>query len=163
MIICLIPVPLVLWRDERSDHNHCRIQAIIGLAVARFANSVFDFSGIVLDVRLYVEVAKSCNFHALCKGAGERAPLVRKSFFDRCPHLYRVDAIPNPHNQARGCAEVRQYEVRLPGGNRVFFTGTMSEAAGYDRNRLSGPGAGKSVCARRARRAQMIKRKPLVF
>ena len=121
MIICLIPVPLVLWRDERSDHNHCRIQAIIGLAVARFANSVFDFSGIVIDVGLYVEVAKSGNFHALCKGAGERAPLVRKSFFDRCPHLYRVDAIPNLHNQARGCAEVRQYEVRLPGGNRAFF------------------------------------------
>ena len=37
----------------------------------------------------------------------------------------------------------------------------MSEAAGYDRNRLSGPGAGKSVCARRARLPEMIKLKPL--
>ena len=32
------------------------------------------------------EVAKSRNFNTLLKGAGEKAPLTRKGFFERCPH-----------------------------------------------------------------------------
>jgi hypothetical protein len=35
------------------------------------------------------EVAKSRNFKTLCKGAGEKASLTQKGFFERCPHQSR--------------------------------------------------------------------------
>jgi hypothetical protein len=53
------------------------------------------------------------------------------------------------------------YEVRLPGGNRVFLYWNDERSRRLRPEQVSGPGAGKSVCARRARRPEMIKLKPL--